>query len=95
MGPCKYCHKHPDDCTCASEARAVIFTIQTESRKTSMINKKECKKYAHDKGYRLAPGWEDALGDIIKRVIDKGIFYTKPAKTIKPTDILRAMAGKN
>lgn len=94
MGPCKHCHKEYRDCTCRMIETGAIEII-TESRKTSMINKKECKKYAHDKGYRLAPGWEDALGDIIKRVIDKGIFYTKPAKTIKPTDILRAMAGKN
>lgn len=59
-----------------------------------MLNKKEVKAYTHSQGYRLGKGCEEALIEVLKTAIDRGIFYTKPQKTIKPENILRLIAGK-
>lgn len=59
-----------------------------------MLNKKEVKACTHSQGYRLGKGCEDALIEVLKKAIDAGIFYTRPAKTIKPSDILRFLHKK-
>lgn len=59
-----------------------------------MINKKEIKAYTHSQGYRLGKGCDAALIEVLKKAIDRGIFYTRPQKTIKPENIYRFLAVK-
>lgn len=58
------------------------------------INKKAIKGLVKEKGYRISKeGW-DALNSLIPELLDRAIFYTRPAKTISSTDILRILARK-
>lgn len=58
------------------------------------INKKAIKGLVKEKGYRLGSDAWDALNSLIPEIIDRAIFYTRPAKTISATDILRVLYKK-
>lgn len=60
-----------------------------------LVQRGALRRTVNSLGYRLSADCYAAFDEVLGRAIAHAIFYTKPAKTIRATDVLRILATKS